>query len=129
MVKDKKSVGFILTTLIIHLNDILFGLYLLIVFCADQHFGKLYAVFENQWLGSIYCNILVFCSTFSMLNSLFLLNFITTCSLIVTKNPFHTTLKRQKPVLNCLNTLPHSLHVQSTVPSGSLRWTVFADAE
>ena len=61
--------SFRLSTLCLHVNDLLFGIYLMAIFFAGKFYNKYYVVHAEEWLNSFYCRLLGVITSFAILNS------------------------------------------------------------
>ena len=91
--------SFGITVSFLNFNDLFFGLYLIVMFIVNDYYGRSYVVHVAEWLGSIYCKSLGFISLFSMLNSLFILNFMSVSRLVVVICPFNSYIKTNRTVI------------------------------
>ncbi len=96
--------AFLLKTMFLNFNDMLFGWFSFLVFIADANFADNYVVFAHVWLGSINCKTLGTISVFMMANSLFLLCLVSVARLIAVKYPFNVHFKSVKTVIKYLST-------------------------
>ncbi len=100
----KQTLSTSFTTNIIwqNMNDILFGVYTVIVFAISRYYGETFPVFAPAWLSSIFCSFLTFLSGFTVLNSLYVANHTAISRLFATKYPFKLTFKNTKTNLKAL---------------------------
>ena len=95
--KSKKSYSTLsVHIMFLNLNDILFGIYLASLFFANQYYGETYVINASTWLSGMYCRFLGFISTFSLLNSLYLLNMLTISKMYAVHFPLKYNFKNIK---------------------------------
>ena len=93
---NNKLCNFEFNVIILNVNDILFGLYLVTRFVVDQYYERTYVVYAKQWMHSFLCKSLGIISIFSMLNSLFLLNLLSLSRLYTVKYSFKSYFRNIK---------------------------------
>ncbi len=100
--KSTVSSSFDMNVVLVHANDLIFDAYLWALFGLDKYFGDMYVLQAHQFLSGYLCKTLGFVSTFVVLNSKFLLVFLSVSRLVVVKYPFNTFCKQLKNVFKCL---------------------------
>ena len=100
----RKISSFTLNLLSLNINDILFGIYLLAIFCVDHYYGILYVISYKTWLTSVYCKGLGIISLFALFNSLFLLNMMSLSKLVIVKYPFSRHLRNIHTIITYIST-------------------------
>ncbi len=97
--QSKKGKAFSSVVLCLNCNDTLFGLYLSALLIVHVHFGNKYILNSTEWLSSVSCFVLAVLSACTILDSLFLLNFISFARLAVVKYPFGSFFKEKEKVV------------------------------
>lgn len=93
--QTKESGAFLFTILLIAGNDSQFGLLLMSILVADQHFGSTYVVKSLAWMSSFPCKSLGVVFLFVVQSTMFLLMFATVAKFVASKFPFKYTFKRK----------------------------------
>lgn len=88
---------FAVTIFVLSGNNLLFGLYLAVLFVANQR-GLQSPVSLSKWLISPFCKVIGILSSFLVLNSIFILNLMATLRFVVVKYPFIKTFKGVRKV-------------------------------
>ncbi len=86
--KENKSLSFVTNIIFLHTNDLIFGVYLLIIFACSKLYEKNYPVESPNWLQSPLCKFLSCISLLGLTNSLFVVHLLTMSRLFATKYPF-----------------------------------------
>ncbi len=92
------SKGFMLNTLLVHINDTWQGICLVLLIIYDEIKRDHFFWYVEHWLQSFECLALGFFVIFLTQDSLFLLNLLSLSRLLVVKYPFKSMLKKQKNV-------------------------------
>ena len=85
--------AFRLNTLCLHFNDLLFGIYLLVIFSAGRYYNKYFVIHADQWLSGVLCKSCGLITSIALLNSLFLLTLISMSRFVAVKYPFSSHFK------------------------------------
>lgn len=85
--------AFDLNVFAINVNDLLFGINILCLFCVDRFYGSEYIIHADRWLRSWFCKILSLLSAINVLSSLYLINLTTVSRFIAVKYPFSQNIK------------------------------------
>ncbi len=99
--KDKQSKAFCLNTIILFVNDMFIGLFVIALCSADQKYATYFVWYSVQWSSSILCFGLGFLSVFTAFDSLFLSNLLSLSRFLVVKYPFILLIKKSKTILVC----------------------------
>ncbi len=102
--KENKSLSFVTNIIFLHTNDLIFGVYLLIIFACSKLYEKNYPVESPNWLQSPLCKVLSCIFLLGLINSLLVVHLLTISRLFATKYPFKSTFKNTKLVLKYLAT-------------------------
>ena len=101
---DRKHIlsSFRLSTLCLHGNDLLFGIYLLTIFIAGKYHNENNVMQVKEWLKSQLCTFLGIMTSFVMLNSLFLLILISVSRFVAVKYPLNRHFKQLNIIMTYL---------------------------
>ena len=91
--------SYLLSSLCFIVNDFLLGIYLIAIFSAGKYYNKNSVVNAEKWMRSLFCTFLGIHTSFTILNSLYLMALISISRLVVVKYPFNSHFKQLKLII------------------------------
>ena len=81
---------------VLSLNDMNFGVYIIVIICKDYQYSLNYVIYDEEWRASYMCFALGILFMFTLLHSMFLLIIISISRLVAVTIPFNSHFKRLK---------------------------------